>query len=89
MQIDKTTTVLGDGIFSTDLDVVELFMELTPAPDELTAIAIANTVSISHLYLDSGGGPSSESPDPDNLLLFYGVDTQFFGYGSYPLTGFQ
>jgi len=95
MQIDKTTTVTGGGLYGLDLEFVEISLALDPAPALLLAEVLPTTVSISHMFIDSGDPGGGIDPDPDpSPYLFYGVDSQTFGFGGappynacYPLNG--
>lgn len=97
MQIDPTTTVSGGGLYGLELELVPLTLVLDPAPALLMAEVRPTTVSIIHMFLDSGdpGSPPDPGPDPD-LTEFHGVPSQSFGFGGatdgtyndcYPLGG--
>jgi len=87
MKIDSTTTVSGGGLYGLDIELVEIVAVLDPAPPVLIAEVLPTTVSISHMYVDSGAldpdpGPGP-GPDPDETL-FYGEPSATFGYGGSP-----
>jgi hypothetical protein len=87
MLISKTTTVSGGGLFALDLEVEDAVAVLI-APLVYEATLSPTTVSISHIDIDSGDSGVVVPPDPEAPNLFYGIDSQYFGYGSYPLNGF-
>jgi hypothetical protein len=90
MKADKTTEVSGTGLLVAELVEEEISLQLTPGGNApLIATTVANTVSISRVVVDSGGAGEVPGPDPDNPNLYFGTDSFYFGYGSYPLNGFQ
>lgn len=99
MKIDKTTTVSGGGILTSDVDTEDLILFLDPAPALLAAVVLPTTVSITHLFLDSfdPGTPVDPDPEPDETQ-FYGVPSAYLGFGGavggvyntcYPLSGLK
>jgi hypothetical protein len=86
MKIDATARVTGGALDAATLDIVDLVAELTPAPAVLTAEAYPNTLSITHLFIDSSsGGTTNVDPDPEpDLTEFFGVPSMHLGFGGFP-----
>jgi hypothetical protein len=85
MRIDPTTTTSGGSIITTELETIDLVLQLDPAPLVLEATVVPTTVSIVHMFLDSfdPGTPTDPDPEPD-LTKFFGVPSMTLGFGGAP-----
>jgi hypothetical protein len=80
------------GTLESTAEAVDLQLALSPAPAVMSATVLPNTISISHIFLDSfSGGAPSVDPDPvEDGTEFFGVSSMHLGLGGAPpyITGY-